>query len=73
MENYTYDTNSIDDFITKIAIDLNVINNAVYTKKDNFILANETEKKLLMDSYITLADVQARLMKHIREVNNYDV
>ena len=70
MENYTYDTNSIDDFITKMALDLNAINNAVYTKKDNFILANETEKKLLMDSYLTLADVQARLMKHIREVNN---
>lgn len=70
MENYTYDTNSIDDFITKIALDLNSINNAVYTKKDNFILANETEKRLLIETYQNLADVQARLMKHIREVND---
>lgn len=70
MENYTYDTNSIDDFITKIALDLNSINNAVYTKKDNFILANETEKRLLIETYQNLADVQARLMKHIREVNH---
>ena len=66
MENYTYDTNSIDDFITKIAIDLNAINNAVYTKKDNFILANDTEYTLLIETYKTLADVQARLMQHIR-------
>ena len=66
MENYTYDTNSIDDFITKIAIDLNAINNAVYTKKDNFIFASETEERLLRETYKSLADVQARLMQHIR-------
>jgi hypothetical protein len=66
MENYTYDTNSIDDFITKIAIDLNQINNAVYTKKDNFILANETEKRLLTETYETLAFVQAKLMRYKR-------
>ena len=62
---YTYETNSLDDFITKIALDLNEINNAVYTKKDNFILG-ETEQKLLEETYVALSHTQRQIMKYKR-------